>query len=273
MKKILGELYESNPVLAVTGWIHWALVAVLVVLSQFDTRTILGINPWIKPIKFSISIAIYVWTLAWYLRYISGRKRAVRIVSWGVAISVLSEIVFITLQSARGVTSHYNVATALDATIFSVMGSMIGINTLLLVYTLVMFFTAHTQLPAAYRWGIRFGLMVFLLASVEGVIMIGHGEHTVGAADGGPGLPFVNWSREHGDLRVAHFAGMHALQILPLAGYLMALSRRRESRQVFYVVVFSCVYAGLMALLFWQAWQGHPLVSSLQVPTNPAELF
>ncbi len=261
IKNTLRELYEGNPVLTVTGWIHWTLFAILVVVCQFDSRTILGINPWIKPMKFSASIAIYVWTLAWYLRYLFERRRAVEIISWGVAISVLTEIVCITLQAARGTTSHFNVATPLDAAIFALMGTMIGINTLLLCWTLLLFFASHPKLPAAYLWGVRLGLLVFLLASAEGVFMIKYGSHTVGAGDGGPGLPFVNWSREHGDLRVAHFAGMHALQILPLVGYSMSRSRRREAAQVAYTVAFSFLYLGVMVLLFWTALGGRPLVA------------
>jgi hypothetical protein len=261
MDRPLRQLYERNPVLTITGWLHWILVAVLLVLSQFDSRTILGINPWIKPMKFSVSIAIYVWTLAWYLGYIPGRRHAVRIISWGVAISVLMEMVGITLQSARGVASHFNVGTPLDATIFSVMGMVIGINTGLVVWALVLFFVTQTDLPAAYLWGIRFGLLVFLLASAEGVLMIVHGSHTVGARDGGAGLPFVNWSREHGDLRVVHFAGMHALQILPLAGYWFGRLRRSERVKVFYTAVFFFLYLGVMGVLFWGAWQGRPLLS------------
>jgi hypothetical protein len=260
MLGLLRQLYESNPVLTITGWLNWILAAVLVVLYQFDSRTILGINPWIKPMKFSISIAIYVWTLAWYLRYVRGRRRAVGIISWGVAISVLTEIVCITLQSARGVPSHFNVATPLDAAMFTVMGSMIGINTLMVFWTLVLFLPDRRELPAAYLWGIRFGLLVFLLASIEGVLMVMHGSHTVGAPDGGAGLTFVNWSREHGDLRVVHFAGMHALQILPLAGYWMGRSGLPERAQVSYAVGFSLLYLGGMGLLFWVAWQGRPIL-------------
>jgi hypothetical protein len=261
IKNIFRELYQSNPVLTVTGWIHLLLFATLVVVCQFDSRTILGINPWIKPMKFSVSIAIFVWTLAWYLRYVSERRRTVQIISWVVAISMLSEIVCITLQPARGTTSHFNVATPLDAAIFAFMGSMIGINALLVAWTMLLFFVARLQLPMAYLWGIRLGLLVFLLASAEGVLMIKHGSHTVGAADGGPGLPFVNWSTEHGDLRVAHFAGMHALQILPLIGYWMSRSRRRETAQVAYTVAFSFLYLGVMVLLFWTAWDGRPLLA------------
>ncbi len=259
MTRALRELYESNPVLAVTGWLHWILAAALMLAVAFDSRTILGINPWIKPIKFSISIAIYVWTLAWILRYLSGRKREVRMVSWVVATTMVAEILVITLQSARGVPSHYNVTTHLDAALFSAMGVMIGVNTGMVIWACVLFFVDHPNLPLAYLWGIRFGLLLFVLAAAEGVFMIIHGSHTVGAADGGAGLPFVNWSTAHGDLRVAHFAGMHALQVLPLAGYWIGWSGRPEAAQVSYTAAVFFLYLTGMAALFWTAWQGLPV--------------
>jgi hypothetical protein len=260
MTRALRLLYQSNPVLAVIGWMHWILAAVLMVAVAFDSRTILGINPWIKPIKFSISIAIYVWTLAWFLRYLSGRRHAVRIISWVVAITMVAEITGITLQSWRGVPSHFNVATPLDAAIFGAMGAVIGVNTVMLIWACVLFFVDHPDLPLAYLWGIRFGLLLFLLAAAEGVFMVIHGSHTVGAADGGAGLPLVNWSLEHGDLRVAHFAGMHALQVLPLFGYWMGRSGRPEAAQVSYTAGVFFLYLGGLAVLFWIACEGHSMM-------------
>src|SRR5260221_209270 len=91
----------------------------------------LGVNVWIKPIKFAMSIAIYVWTVAWLLEYLRLPSWAKRTISWGIAISMLTEIACITGQAARGTTSHYNVNAPFDAAIFSIMGSMIALNSVL----------------------------------------------------------------------------------------------------------------------------------------------
>ena len=262
MSRALKILYRSNPVLAITGWAHWALVAVLVVLLATDSRTILGINAWIKPIKFSTSIAIYAWTLAWYLRYLTGSARAVRIVSWGVAVTMFTEIALITMQAARGKTSHFNASSAFNGAVFGIMGVMIALNTVLVVWVLVLFLRNRPEIADSYLWGIRLGLLLFLVAGVEGGMMVAHNGHTVGAPDGGPGLPFVNWSTQHGDLRVMHFVGMHALQVLPLIGWLLSRGEGARRTQVAYTIACGGVYLALMYYLGWMAFEGHPLLSA-----------
>jgi hypothetical protein len=86
------------------------------------------------------------------------------------------------------------------------------------------------------------------------------GAHTVGAVDGGPGLPITGWSREHGDLRVPHFIGLHALQALALVAFAV---RRRSTEAVRVRIVSTAVasYIALYAILLWRALAGHSLIS------------
>jgi hypothetical protein len=239
------------------------LALVFAAAYQFDSRTILGIDAWTKPVKFSVSIAIFTWTLAWYFRYLSGRQRAIRIIGWGISAMMMGEITGIALQSWRGVPSHFNISTPFDAVIFAIMGLMIALSTLFVAWAFILFCVDRPAIPAAYLWGIRCGLAIFLLAGFEGVMMIVHRAHTVGAADGGPGLFFVNWSTQHGDLRVAHFAGMHALQILPFAGYLLhrTMSEWGDRKQALSVIALSIGYTAVFAWLAYSAFQGVPLIA------------
>ena len=87
------------------------------------------------------------------------------------------------------------------------------------------------------------------------------GGHTVGAPDGGPGLPGVGWSSQHGDLRVPHFLGLHALQAIPFLAWLVA-GWRRESRRGVTTTVFiaAASYLGLIIILTWQALRGESIV-------------
>lgn len=90
------------------------------------------------------------------------------------------------------------------------------------------------------------------------------GAHSVGVADGGPGLPLVGWSTVGGDLRAPHFIGLHALQLLPLLWW--ALGRRRFDRlgaggRLALVRIAGLGYLGLILLLTWQALRGQSIVA------------
>jgi hypothetical protein len=86
------------------------------------------------------------------------------------------------------------------------------------------------------------------------------GAHTVGAPDGGPGLPGTNWSLSHGDLRVPHFIGLHAMQVLPFAAIVLKRRRLPESARVRMVLVASASYAALFTIFLFQALGGESVV-------------
>jgi len=261
-REFLRTLHQSNPVLSVTGWIHVALLGAMLCAAPFDSRQILGVSPWMKPMKFAFSIALYTWTLGWLMRFLDIPRRLLQALSGGVALAMLAEIVCISLQSARGTTSHYNDFPPLDRIVFQIMIVMILLNSLLVLVVLVLSFIRLGALPPVVRMGIQFGLLLFLAGSLEGLVMIFNRAHTVGLADGGPGLPLLNWSTRAGDLRIAHAAGLHGIQILPLAGYAISrwMNRSQASMQMMMMTLVALVYLVLMAFLLSQAFAGRPLL-------------
>ena len=265
---MIRELRHRDPLLFWTGALMLLGLLVVTLLSISDTRQILGINPWIKPMKFMTSIVIFLWTVAWFMPETqspspagSGLSRIDKrqIVRWTIALAMVIEIVMITMQSARGATSHFNVASPFDAAVFSIMGAAILFNTaaMFLFFAIIRRDTPPSR--AGYIWGIRIGVAMFLLASLQGVMIITNNAHTVGAPDGGPGLPFVNWSTQYGDLRVAHFAGMHAMQALALLGFTLDRMRVAAARNV--VIAVGVLWLAVTGGLLFMALQGRPLIS------------
>jgi hypothetical protein len=256
------ELVRRNRSLAGLGLAHAALFVVVVVLAAVDDRQITGINRWIKSGKFAASVALYAWTLAWYLGYMKNYPTSARVVGRGIAFCMYVEMACVVMQAARGKASHFNQETPFDGAVFSLMGLLIVVNTLLVIYTLAVFFAGRVELPSAYLWGIRLGMLAFLVASLEGFVMTARAAHTVGLADGGPGLPLINWSTAGGDLRATHFVGLHSLQVIPLAGYW--LSRRGRTPLLpaaGWTAVVALAYTLLAGALFVQAIHGQPLIA------------
>jgi len=257
---MFSELRHRDPLLFWIGAAMMLTLIVCVLISIGDTRTILGLNPWIKPMKFLTSITIFLWTVAWFMPETqgSGASGFSRIVRWTIGSAMIIEIVCIIIQSARGTTSHFNQQSAFDIAIFAVMGMTIFFNTLAMMLFLWIIRRDTPSHRAGYIWGIRLGVAIFLLASFQGGLIIFNNAHTVGAPDGGAGLPFVNWSTTAGDLRVAHFFGMHAMQALPLLGFFLDKSKVPGRNPV---IAVSILWLAVMGGLLMLALQGRALLS------------
>ena len=223
-------------------------------LATFDPTVIGGINRWIKPAKFFLSIAIYVATMGWLLRSISSevfRRRMNRAVLFTMGM----EAFIITLQAARGTPSHFNETTMLNGLLYSLMGVFAIAQIPIAMIVFYRLQKERTRIPFTYLRGMQIGLALFILSCIEGAFMSVHGSHTVGGADGEVGLALVNWSLRHGDLRIAHFVGMHALQIFPLLAFL--ISKRNQRTLELYGVMG--LFLLVNAALFLQAYAGRSL--------------
>ncbi len=256
------------------------LFVVTIVLSIFDSRLVTGAPAWIKPMKFAISITLYTGTLAWLLSYVEGHPRLVRWIGGLTALGFLVEVVGIFVQAARGVPSHFNEGTVFDSTIFALMGAFVMVIWLMNIATAVLLMRQKMD-NRPFAWALRLGLLVTAVGSILGFLMTQPtpeqlsalqagetvsiiGAHSVGVADGGPGLPFVGWSSEGGDIRVAHFVGLHALQIIPLLGIVVNRrfrTRLSDGRRTALVAIGGLGYLGLVLLLLWQALRAQPLIA------------
>jgi hypothetical protein len=273
LRRFVDSLWRGSRPLTASGMLMLVAFAMSVVAMGLDHREILGAPRWLKPAKFGISTAIYAFTLAWIFTWLPERRRLKAVVGWIVSVVIVLEVVLIDVQAARGVTSHFNVGTTFDAAVFGIMGTAIMIAWLASIALTVALFR-HRFADEAFGWALRIGMLITVLGQATGGIMTTptqaqlaaarttrmtvSGAHTVGAPDGGAGLPITGWSREHGDLRVGHFVGLHAVQLLPAAAWLIgplgsAVRRRRA------VLFLATAYFALFGILLAQALMGQPL--------------
>ena len=231
-----------------------------------DHRMITGAPAWLKPTKFGIAITAYLVTLRWMLSFVRGHRRLLTLLAWVVSVVFAAETVWIDVQLIRGTTSHFNESTASDAAAYYAAGGAISLVFLATIVVSVLLWRQR-GLDAGIAAGIRWGVGVCILGMAEAISMtVNHsssetGGHTVGAPDGGPGMPLTDWSLLHGDLRVGHFVGLHALQALPILAWLLARFTRLDAQtRARLLRVAGAAVAALVVLLWWQAERGQGLL-------------
>jgi hypothetical protein len=272
----LRRLWAASAPLTATGLLMLVVLAGALAGLLLDPRTITGVPAWLKPAKFAVSIAIYTLTLAWIFTLLDEWRRTRWIVGVVTAVTLVLEIIIIVLQAWRGTTSHFNVGTPLDLALWATMGSAIVVQTLASVAVAFALWRRRFSDPAL-GWALRLGIVMTIVgASIGGLMtrptsaqiedarlttrMAVAGAHTVGAPDGGPGLPGTGWSLEHGDVRVAHFVGLHALQVMPLIFLGLSRSNLPGRARVRLIATAAASYSALFAILLWQALRGQALL-------------
>ena len=225
LREIVEELCCRNPILFAVAAVNAVLFVAFSAGIVLDPTTVNGEPAWLKPTKFAGSIALVSATLSWVGIHIPVQPRFRRRVSLIVGCGFLIEIALIGGQAARGVGSHFNRTTPLDAAIGAVMGVTIVIVTGAIALLAVRARRGAFAVHPAFATGILLGLGVFVVGAVEGGIMIAIQSRTLATI--GPTVPVVGW-QVVGGFRLTHFVGLHALQVLPLAGYLAAGGRNGE---------------------------------------------
>jgi hypothetical protein len=261
LKHVFNTVKNHSPLLYWIVIVHLVLAIVSITSSFMDDRTLMGVNVWMKPLKFSISVAIYILTVGFLMTLYPFSKKKKNLINNIVCWTLLIELGLIIYQASGGVQSHYNISNPFNGLIFTAMGILIAIN--VIIMALFIFETIRLKLktPKLLQWAILLGWVIVFFGSWVGGQMISEMSHNIGVEDGGPGLPLVNWSTIAGDLRVAHFFGLHGLQIIPIFALLISnKSKTTTKNQIIIVTVFGLAYALFVGYTFYQAKQGLPFV-------------
>ncbi len=261
IKQIFSIIKKSSPILYGIVITHLFFALGCIIGFIIDDRILMGVNVWIKPLKFSISGAVYIATVGYLITLYPYSKIKKNIINNIVSWTLLIEIGIIIYQASRGVKSHYNESSLFDALLFAAMGILIAINVLIMILFIFDSIRLKLKVKKPVQSAIIMGWIIIVLGSWVGGQMISQMSHNVGIADGGEGLPLVNWSTVAGDLRIAHFFGLHGIQIIPL--FAVVISKKMNiapKNQISAVIFFGLLYAALIGFTFYQAKQGIPFI-------------
>ncbi len=244
-----------------------------------DPREVLGQPVWMKSLKFAISFVFYAPTVLWMFSYVKIRPRLMRFVMDACAAALSIEIVLFVIQAVRGQAMHFNVSTPFDTALWSIMSMSIMAFYVINIIGFIIFLRQKPIADRAFMLSLRLGMALMLIGFGLGFLMTSPtpdqlntlevggtlaamGAHTVGAVDGGAGIPVLGWSSEHGDLRIAHFIGIHGAQVLALVGWLLYTAKQRfsDKQRVDLVWGTAVAYLGLVASVTVQALRGQALL-------------
>jgi hypothetical protein len=242
------------------------LVAIALVWSLVDARQVGNAAVWMKPLKFALSFVVLFGTIALVEQRLSATVRSgwqLRVTGWVMAAAFLSEMAYMTHQAALAQPSHYNIGTEFHLFMYQVV--MAGGAVSLVLGVALIGWIAQRDPKADLGDGLRAGIfvgfnMTFVLTLITAGYLSANGGHFVGEhAVGAPVMPLFGWSGVTGDLRPAHFAALHSMQVLPLLG--LWLDHKGSQTPARTVGLAGILYSCLTFALFVQALMGLPLIS------------
>ena len=260
MIDFIQTLKSRNETLFIFGWVCLFIAILFLIFTKITSTQVYGVNAWYKPFKFAFSTFTFAWAMAWYCSYLPDFN--IKFFNWTIIVLLGFEIVYIAIQASKGQLSHYNVSSSFYSAMYSLMALAASLVTIYTAYVGVLFFKhSFPELPNYYVWAIRLGIIVFVIFSFEGFAMGSRMNHSVGALNDNSNWFILGWSKTVGDLRVAHFVGMHALQVLPFLSFYVLKNTK-------WTIGLSVIYGLLALMTLIQALQGKPLIRQRQEATK-----
>ncbi|GIJ48021.1 hypothetical protein Val02_49070 [Virgisporangium aliadipatigenens] len=258
MKALLGMVWRAvRPVGAFQRSVWWAgtlLVfsgAAHLVVAAVDGGSWWGPVSWRKPVAFGFSMGLLFWSLVWILRQ-APQRWWVRVPAGIVAFCGTVEVGLITMQRWRGVASHFNDTTPVDAGIWSAIGTLILPLTLGVAW-LTVAVLARFPGSIASRIAAVTGLAAVLAAGAIGKDMAAIGE---AAFDATGQVPADILFGAAGSAKLAHAVGLHGIQILALLAIGLDAGRLRPRQGGLAMLAAALGFAAVFGAVAATAYAG-----------------
>lgn len=221
------RLYALSGLLVASGLVH--LVVWLVLGGPWT-----GPVSWRKPFTFGLAFGVTLATVTWVTGYVPLRSRPAWLAVFAAAC--VAEVAVITVQAWRGVASHFNLTTPVDAAFaYTAAGGGAVIIGVTVVFT-VAAWRANPAVAPSMRLAVRAGFASFAVALLIGAAMIAIGvvqSRTVSLAAAYAAT---------GNLKSGHAATMHGILVLPVLAWLAARTGWSEARRVRLVALGCAAY-------------------------------
>jgi hypothetical protein len=229
-----------------------------------DTRIFQGESPWMKPVKFHYALGVYALSLAFFARFMPDRTRAGRPWRWfttAVTLAILAEVAWLSGAAMLNTASHFNTTEPFLTAIYQLMGAFaVLLTSASLVMGISIWRNRTTGLSPALHLSVALGLILtFALTIPAAGYLSASGGHFVGTST--REMWIMGWSRDAGDLRVAHFLATHALHFVPLAGLVAAWAIPAQATRAVWLA--AVLFTALVGFTFAQALQGRPFLPFL----------
>ncbi len=267
--KKLSQYWQENQYLTALTVFSLSVLFISLMGLCLDHRLIMAEHPWIKPVKFSASLATYGITMYWLGRYLLNHATAFRKVCIASLVGTICELSIILIQVLRGAPNHFHSGSNVD----NVMSWLAALAIMPVAYSMIavfMMLIREPHLPRVLGCALRWGVFLSVVGCIPGFMMLAPDTVLLSAHhiiprlhQANQGIPFLGWSTITGDLRVAHFVGIHALQFFPLVALavMKLFSKFSITRQELLVGNIGVTYLGVIALLTRQALIAEPLVA------------
>jgi hypothetical protein len=271
-------LFSKNKDLRIILYFSFVCLFLSVVGLFFDERILQYVPIWLKPFKFSISSIIFVGSILIFLKYIPDSK-ILRISSKIISYGLMIELIIIFFQAYRGRMSHFNNQTWEDMILFQIMAVVIVLvwigfgmftyklmklnlksNDLLLTGIQLGAVITFLSMPFAFAMPSPNKEQIELIKKNKSQVGLIIGSHTIQEKDPSKVYPITGWAKTGGDLRIAHFMGLHALQILPLLAMFFRMLPLAFFKSKRILLVIGIFYFSIVVFTLIQALMGIPLL-------------